>query len=84
MSPTNDYGGVAEAARFQPKRSVTERKLLAKKEKSGLSWEGDVSVSQKEVSLRMISIPCIEVQTTSEDRFSVPAWFAEVVIIAGY
>ena len=23
MSPTNDYGGVAEAARFQPKRSVT-------------------------------------------------------------
>src|SRR5713226_2335843 len=23
MSPTNDYGGVAKAARFQPKRSVT-------------------------------------------------------------
>src|SRR5260370_2172732 len=23
MSPANDYGGVAEAARFQPKRSVT-------------------------------------------------------------
>ena len=23
MSPTNDYGGVAGAARFQPKRSVT-------------------------------------------------------------
>ena len=23
MSPTNDYGGVAEAARFQPMRSVT-------------------------------------------------------------
>ncbi len=32
----------------------------------------------------MISNPAIEVQTTSENRFSVPAWFAEVVIIAGY
>jgi hypothetical protein len=32
----------------------------------------------------MISNPCIEVQTTSETRFSVPAWFAEVVIIARY
>src|SRR5436309_12304559 len=32
----------------------------------------------------MISKPCIEVQTTSENRCSVPAWFAEVVIIAGY
>jgi hypothetical protein len=32
----------------------------------------------------MISNPGIEVQTTSETRFSVPAWFAEVVIIAGY
>jgi hypothetical protein len=32
----------------------------------------------------MISTPCIEVQTTSENRFSVRAWFAEVVIIAGY
>src|SRR6266705_1622811 len=32
----------------------------------------------------MISTPCIEVQTTSENRFSVPAWFAEVVIIARY
>src|SRR5258708_3204391 len=32
----------------------------------------------------MISNPCIEVQTTSENRFSVPAWFAEVAIIAGY
>src|SRR5438270_6232000 len=32
----------------------------------------------------MISNPCIEVQTTSENRFSVPVWFAEVVIIAGY
>src|SRR5438552_8422437 len=30
----------------------------------------------------MISNPGIEVQTTSENRFSVPAWFAEVVIIA--
>ena len=43
-----------------------------------------MSFSQKEVSLRMISNPCIEVQTTSENRFSVPAWFAEVVIIARY
>jgi hypothetical protein len=32
----------------------------------------------------MISNPGIEVQTTSENRFAVPAWFAEVVIIAGY
>src|SRR6266851_6489717 len=32
----------------------------------------------------MISNPGIEVQTTSENRFSVPAWFAEVVIMAGY
>jgi hypothetical protein len=32
----------------------------------------------------MISNPGIEVQTTSETRFSVPAWFAEVVIMAGY
>jgi len=30
----------------------------------------------------MVSNPCIEIQTTSEDRPSVPAWFAEVVIIA--
>src|SRR5260370_16337036 len=43
-----------------------------------------MSFSQKEVSLRMISNLGIEVQTTSEKRFSVPAWFAEVVIIAGY
>ena len=41
-----------------------------------------MSFSQKEVSLRMISNPSLEVQTTSENRFSVPAWFAEVVIIA--
>ncbi len=32
----------------------------------------------------MVSNPCIEVQTTSENRYSVPAWFAEVVIMAGY
>src|SRR5438067_10153299 len=32
----------------------------------------------------MISTPGIEVQATSENRFSVPVWFAEVVIIAGY
>jgi len=30
----------------------------------------------------MIPNPCIEVQTSSEDRPSVPAWFAEVVIIS--
>ena len=29
----------------------------------------------------MIPNPCIEVQTSSEDRPSVPAWFAEVVIV---
>ena len=38
--------------------------------------------SQKEVSLRMIPNPCIEIQTSPVDRPSVPAWFAEVVIIA--
>ena len=32
----------------------------------------------------MIATHCIEVQTTSENRFSVPAWFAEVVIMARY
>src|SRR3989440_4573239 len=32
----------------------------------------------------MISNPSIEVQTISENRPSVPAWFAEVVIIAGH
>jgi hypothetical protein len=32
----------------------------------------------------MIPTPCIEVQTYSEDRPSVPAWFAEVVLIAHY
>ena len=34
-----------------------------------------MSFSQKEVSFRMISTPCLEVQVTSENRFSVPAWF---------
>jgi hypothetical protein len=63
---------------------LTRRKLLAEEEKKGLSWERNVSFSQKEVSVPMISNPCIEVQTTSENRFSVPAWFAEVVIITGY
>jgi len=62
----------------------TRKKGLAEEEKKGLSWERTVSFSQKEVSVRMISNPGIEVQTTAENRFSVPAWFAEVVIIAGY
>jgi hypothetical protein len=35
----------------------------------------------EEVSLHMIPNCCIEVQTSPEDRPSVPAWFAEVVII---
>ena len=30
----------------------------------------------------MIPTPCIEVQTSSLDRPTVPAWFAEVVIMA--
>src|SRR5713226_3840113 len=30
----------------------------------------------------MIPNPCIEVQTTPSDRPSVPAWFAEVVLMA--
>ena len=30
----------------------------------------------------MIPNPCIEIQTSPVDRPSVPAWFAEVVIIA--
>jgi len=37
-----------------------------------------MSFSQKEVSLHMVSNPCIEVQTSP----SVPEWFAEVVIMA--
>ncbi len=37
--------------------------------------------SQKEVSLRMIPNPCIEVHTSPVNRPSVPVWFAEVVII---
>lgn len=41
-----------------------------------------MSISQKEVSLHMVSNPCIEVQTSPEDRPSVPEWFAEVVIMA--
>ena len=32
----------------------------------------------------MIPNPCIEVQTSCEDRPWVPAWFAEVVLIAQY
>lgn len=32
----------------------------------------------------MIPNPCIEVQTSPEDRPAVPAWFAEVVIIVQY
>ncbi len=39
-------------------------------------------ISQKEVSLPMIPDPCIEVHTMPLDRPSVPAWFAEVVIMA--
>ena len=57
------------------RNELTKRKWLAKEEKKGLSWERTVSFSQKEVSVRMISTPCIEIQTTSENRFSVPAWF---------
>jgi hypothetical protein len=57
------------------RNELTSRKLLAEEEKKGLSWERNVSISQKEVSLCMISNPCIEVQTTRENRFSVPAWF---------
>jgi hypothetical protein len=38
-------------------------------------------LSRSEVSLGMIPNQCIEVQTSLVDRFSVPAWFAEVVIL---
>ncbi len=30
----------------------------------------------------MVSNPCIEIQTTAENRPSVPAWFAQVVLMA--
>jgi hypothetical protein len=63
---------------------LTRSKVLVEEAKKGLSWERTVSFSQKEVSLGMISNPGIEVQTTSETRFSVPSWLAEVVISAGY
>ena len=42
---------------------------------------GTSSTLIKEVSLHMISNSCIDVQTSPEDRPSVPVWFAEVVII---
>jgi hypothetical protein len=32
----------------------------------------------------MIPNPCIEIHTTTEERSSVPAWFAEVVMVAGH
>jgi hypothetical protein len=32
----------------------------------------------------MIPNPCIEIHTTAEERLSVPAWFAEVVIVASH
>jgi hypothetical protein len=38
-------------------------------------------LSRSEVSLGMIPNQCIEVQTSPVDRFSVPPWFAEVVIL---
>src|SRR5712692_5914348 len=41
-----------------------------------------MSFPYKEVSLLMIPNECIEVQTSPLDRASVPAWFAEVVMIA--
>ena len=41
-----------------------------------------MSFPYKEVSLLMIPDSCIEVHTTPLDRPSVPAWFAEVVILA--
>ncbi len=41
-----------------------------------------MSFPYKEVSLLMIPASCIEVHTTPLDRPSVPAWFAEVVILA--
>ena len=42
---------------------------------------GTSNALSKEVSVHMISKPCIEIQTSPEDRPSVPAWFAEVVIV---
>ena len=57
------------------RNELTKRKWLAKEEKKGLSWERTVSFSQKEVSVRMISTPCIEIQTTSENRFdTIPSY----------
>jgi hypothetical protein len=41
-----------------------------------------MSFSHEEVSLPMIPDSCIEVHTMPENRPSVPAWFAEVVILA--
>jgi hypothetical protein len=39
-------------------------------------------LSRSEVSLCMIPNQWIEVQTSSVDRYSVPPWFAEVVILS--
>lgn len=38
--------------------------------------------AHQEVPLGMIPNPCIEVQTSPEARFSVPPWFANVVLLA--
>jgi hypothetical protein len=43
--------------------------------------EKQTILSRCEVSLGMIPNQCIEVQTSPVDRFSVPPWFAEVVIL---
>ena len=66
------------------RNELTRKKLLAEKRKERPLIGKNCVIFPEEVSLRMRSNPGIEVQTTSENRFSVPAWFAEVVIIAGY
>src|SRR5262245_29332986 len=57
----------------------------SKREKRSLIMRGyDYHLSRLEVSFPMITHPSIEIHTSAVDRPSVPAWFAEVVIIAGY
>jgi pimeloyl-ACP methyl ester carboxylesterase len=60
------YANLLQHLRTHP---VTIKKVLAEKEKKGLSWERTVSFSQKEVSLRLISNPGLEIESF-DFRFS--------------
>ena len=62
---------------------VDRSKLAAQREKRHLMRK-NVIFFQKGASPAMRVNECIEVQTSPEARFSIPPWFAEVVIVAQY